>query len=67
MRAVLRWLLQNYLSVKAEKCEFHSQSVFFLGIILSVSNIKKDPVKVKAVKDFPVPESQKQLEIFGIG
>lgn len=35
VRAVLQRLLENKLFVKAEKCEFHSPSVSFLGYILT--------------------------------
>lgn len=64
VRAVLQRLLQNKLFVKAEKCEFHSSTVSFLGFILSAGNIRMDPEKVEAVKAWPVPENRKQLQRF---
>lgn len=39
---VLQCLLQTHLYVKAEKCEFHSPSVSFLGFILSAVNMKME-------------------------
>lgn len=34
VRFVLRWLLENKLFVKAEKCDFHLISASFLGLII---------------------------------
>ncbi len=59
VRQVLQRLLENQLYVKAEKCEFHAQSVSFLGFIVSAGEIKPDPAKVDAVAKWPVPETRK--------
>lgn len=64
VRQVLFWLLEHNLFVKAEKCEFHSPSVSFLGFIVSEDQVSMDPEKVAAVKDWPTPTSRKQLERF---
>lgn len=63
---VLRWLLENSLFVKAEKCEFHLPSVSFLGFIFIVGQgqLSPDPAKVQAVAGWPTPTSQKQLQGF---
>ncbi|KAL0198466.1 hypothetical protein M9458_007006, partial [Cirrhinus mrigala] len=57
-------LLKNGLFVKAEKCVFHAQSVSFLGYIVSSEGIRMDPDKVKAVVDWPTPDSRKALQRF---
>ncbi len=57
VRRVLQRLLENGLFVKAEKCEFHAQSVTFLGYIVSSEGMCMDPDKVKAVVDWPIPDS----------
>ncbi|KAL0177020.1 hypothetical protein M9458_025914, partial [Cirrhinus mrigala] len=57
-------LLENGLFVKAEKCVFHAQSVSFLGYIVSSEGIRMDPDKVKAVVDWPTPDSRKALQRF---
>lgn len=54
MWAILQWLLENSLFVKAEKCEFHSPSVSFLGYINTQGSVQMDPAKVSAVIDWPV-------------
>lgn len=64
VRAVLQRLLENRLYAKAEKCEFHLTSVSFLGYILAGGQVKTDPAKVKAVTDWPVPSTRKQLQGF---
>ncbi len=64
VRRVLQRLLENQLFVKAEKCEFHAESVTFLGHIISTRGIKPDPAKIEAVAKWPVPDSRKALQRF---
>ncbi|KAK7878028.1 hypothetical protein WMY93_031309 [Mugilogobius chulae] len=64
VRTVLQRLLENKLFVKAEKCQFHASSVPFLGFVIEQGQIKADPEKVKAVADWPRPETRKQLQRF---
>ncbi|KAG1956972.1 retrotransposable element [Pimephales promelas] len=64
VRRVLQRLLENGLFVKAEKCSFHAQSVPFLGYIISSEGLRVDPDKVKAVVDWPSPDSRKALQQF---
>lgn len=55
VRQILQHLLESKLFVKAEKCEFHMDTVVFLGYIITQGNLKPDPVKVRAVLDWPQP------------
>ncbi|CAM4606773.1 unnamed protein product [Leuciscus chuanchicus] len=64
VRQVLQRLLENRLFVKAEKCTFHSQSVTFLGSVISTQGISMDPAKVRALTDWPRPESRVALQRF---
>ncbi len=61
VRRVLQRLLENGLFVKAEKCAFHAQSVRFLGFIVSPEGVRMDPDRVKAVVNWPTPDSRKAL------
>ncbi len=61
---VLQRLLENRLFVKAEKCMFHAQSVTFFGSVVSAEGISMDPDKVRAVIDWPVPDSRVALQRF---
>jgi len=64
VRKVLRALQKKNLLVKLEKCEFHKQSVKFLGFILTINGIQMDEAKVKAVLDWPQPTTVKELQSF---
>ncbi len=64
VRRVLQRLLENRLFVKAEKCMFHSRSVTFLGSVVSAEGISMDPDKVRAVIEWPVPDSRIALQRF---
>lgn len=64
VRAVLLRLLEHLLFVKAEKCEFHSSLVSFLGYMFSPGSIRMNPAKISAVLNWPVPNSKKQLQWF---
>ncbi len=43
---------------------FHAQSVTFLGSVVSAEGISMDPDKVRAVIDWPVPDSRVALQRF---
>ncbi|XP_043985860.1 uncharacterized protein LOC122838896 [Gambusia affinis] len=64
VRLVLQRLLENRLYVKAEKCEFHKTSVSFLGFILEGGQVRPTEEKIRAVLEWPVPETRKQLQRF---
>lgn len=61
---MLRKLQDNDLYLKPEKCEFHKREVHFLGSIVGEGKVKMDPIKVKALKDWPQPKSVKELRSF---
>ena len=48
---VLQRLLQNQLFVKAEKSEFHADTISFLGFIVATGRVQMDPAKVSAVAE----------------
>lgn len=64
IRQVLQRLLENKLFVKAEKCSFHVQSVSFLGSVISAQGISMDPAKVRAITEWPTPDSRVSLQRF---
>ena len=64
VRRVLQRLLENQLFVKAEKCEYHQDTVAFLGYVISPGAIQMDQQKVRAVLEWPAPSSRKELQSF---
>jgi len=61
---VLERLRTAGLKLKPEKCSFMQRSVSFLGHVISVEGIATDPEKTRAVADWPVPASLKELRSF---
>jgi len=49
VRLVLHRLREAGLQVDINKCEFHVQEIFFLGLLLSIEGLKMDSRKVQAV------------------
>ena len=64
MLEVLKWLRDNDLFVKPEKCRFRVTEVDFLGMIISRNGIKMDPEKVNAILKWPEPMNVKQVHAF---
>ena len=64
VREVLKKLQENCLFAKLPKCEFHKQSIDFLGYRISPEGVEMDPSKVKAVLDWAPPQTRKQLQSF---
>jgi len=64
VKKVLKKLLENNLYVKLEKCEFDVTETAFLGYILSKDGLKVDPDKIKAILDWPVPTTVKEVQSF---
>ncbi|KAK9395798.1 hypothetical protein NXF25_019159 [Crotalus adamanteus] len=64
VREVLHKLLQAQLFVKLSKCEFHKTRIEYLGYKISASGIEMDPAKVKAVLEWQVPRTRRQLQSF---
>ena len=64
VRRVLKKLLENNLYVKLEKCEFDVTETSFLGYMLSKDGLKADPEKIKAILDWPIPTTVKEVQSF---
>lgn len=64
VRAVLQCLITHQLYAKAEKCEFHQTSVYFLGYIISPDDVVMDDSKVGAVLKWLQPTMIKELQLF---
>ena len=61
---VLKCLRKAGLYAKAEKCKFHSESVEYLGYILSPSGLTMSDDKIKIIQDWPEPKKVKDIQSF---
>ena len=61
---VLQILKDNKLYLKKEKCVFEVEKIEFLGLIISQNKVEMDPIKVNGVRDWPAPQTVKQLQSF---
>jgi hypothetical protein len=61
---VLQCLLDLDLFLRPEKCSFNQTSIEYLGIIISKGELHMDPIKLKAVRDWPRPKTVKDIQKF---
>src|SRR5215471_343236 len=61
---VMEKLRHHKLFLQLEKCEFERTRIEYLGLIISENTVEMDPVKVKGVKEWPVPGSKKEVQQF---
>jgi len=64
VKEVLKRLHKAGLYTKAEKCEFHSELVEYLGYILSPSGLTMSNDKIKIIQDWPEPKKVKDIQSF---
>jgi len=64
VKEVLKRLWKAGLYTKAEKCEFHSDSVEYLGYVLSPSGLTMSNAKVKTIQEWPEPKKVKDIQSF---
>jgi len=61
VKEVLKHLHKAGLYAKVEKCEFYSESVKYLGYILSLSGLTMFDNKVKIIQDWLEPKKVKDI------
>jgi len=61
---VFQLLLKLDLYLQPAKCSFNQTSVEYLGLIISEGKLCMDPVKLKAVQDWPKPKKVKDIQQF---
>ena len=61
LRCVFDHLRKHVLYAKLSKCEFGVREVDYLGHIIAGGQVRANPTKVSAVKDWPVPTSVKHV------
>jgi hypothetical protein len=61
---VLQLLKEQQLYAKPSKCFFGVNEVEYLGHIVFHEGVKADPNKIKAMMDWPIPKTLKNLRGF---
>ena len=64
VRAILALLRENKLYAMLEKCQFHTDTIDFLGYRVSPAGVGMDPEKVASLLDWPTPQSVKEVQSF---
>jgi len=64
VRAVFERLRQYDLYLNRNKCEFFVQQVDFLGYQISEAGVQMEPSRVKAIQNWPTPQTHKDIQVF---
>eukprot|EP00961_Rhodomonas_salina_P090950 1223993-Rhodomonas_salina.2 len=64
IKKVLEVLRKRKLLAKGTKCDFFRQEVLFLGFKVGGGVIDKDPKKIEAVENWPIPETVRDVRSF---
>ena len=64
VRLILKALQEHGLYVKLEKCEFHVETINFLGFVITPNGIHMDPDRIATITEWPVPRSVTEIQIF---
>src|SRR6266478_7552257 len=61
---VLQCLQKAGLYANPKKCKFHTDTVEYLGFILSPNGLQMDPSKVSTITEWPEPQKVKDIQAF---
>ncbi len=64
VKEMLRRLRSSNLTAKPSKCQFGMKECTYLGHVVGNGLVKPDPGKLRAVEEFPVPQTKKQVRAF---
>ncbi|GJU05810.1 reverse transcriptase [Tanacetum coccineum] len=64
LECVLNCLQEYQFYVKKSKCVFGAATLEYLGHIISRHGVEMDPKKVSAVREWPIPQSQRHVRGF---
>ena len=66
--AAIQWVLEQLkiflLHTNLEKCRFYQDEVRFLGYVVSSKSIRMEDKQIEAVKQWPKPQSVRDMEVF---
>jgi Reverse transcriptase (RNA-dependent DNA polymerase) len=61
---VLLQCQKDGLFVNMKKCEFHVNIIEYVGYIVSPAGLSMEPTKIRAIEDWPVPHTIKEVQSF---
>lgn len=61
---VFEKLKKANLTINYDKCQFFRNTLKYLGYVVDSSGLRTDPDKVKAISDYPVPTTRKEIKRF---
>lgn len=61
---VFESLQQHHLAVKLSKCTFVENKVEYLGHVISSERVTTDPRKIRAIQEWGVPSTTRQVKGF---
>src|SRR5260370_11701102 len=64
MSEILCHLQEAGLYANLKKCIFHTDTVEYLGFILSLEGLRMDPSKVDAIQSWPEPQNVRDVQSF---
>ncbi|XP_050368930.1 uncharacterized protein LOC126787035 [Argentina anserina] len=64
LKKIFEVLREQKLYANLKKCEFLTESLIFLGYVISVDGIKVDSKKVEAILEWPTPQSIHDIRSF---
>ncbi|MCI07690.1 hypothetical protein A2U01_0028759, partial [Trifolium medium] len=64
LRLIFQAIRDNHLFLNQSKCHFALPKVEYLGHFITQEGVSTDPVKIKAVSSWPIPQNLKQLRGF---
>ena len=64
LRTICETLRKEQLYANPKKCIFCTESVTFLGFIVSSKGVSADPEKIRAIVDWPEPNTLREVCYF---
>lgn len=64
LKAAFERLKATNFKIQLDKSEFLHKEVNHLGHVITSEGVKPNPDKIKAIKNFPIPKTQKQIKSF---
>jgi hypothetical protein len=64
LQQVFQTLQEQKLYVNVKKCRFFTNSLVFLGYVVSKEGIMMDPSKIEAITSWPIPKSLHDIRSF---